>query len=664
MNNITHTISQPHVQQKKKFAFMDFENGRHLLLAGHFSDMRFGFLFLMICFGLMKSYAQFTVSGTVTDSVTNEPLLLVTVIENDNDESGVLTSDNGKFTVTDSVPILKLRFTYVGYDEKEVIVTNEKSIEVRLAPVTQQLDNVEIFSGENPADRIIKQTVKNRDENDYYKLNSYSYNAYEKFVVNAAPPDSSSNKKLQALFDELHQHYLLISESYINRIHLSPDLTKETVIAQKVSGLKDPNFTVLISEFQSTDFYKPVITIADEEYINPISDGSWHQYFFNVEDTLYQNGDTVFVMSYVPAKGKTFQSLKGTLQINASTYAIQYVKASPADTAVATLSSTIEQYYQRNDSIWFPARLNIDIGFKKFFISNMPVRMTGTTIIDSIKINPAITQKDFDGVAVDLLPDAAKHDSSFWQAHRLDSISEKEIQSYKYIDSLGHHLHLDEKVQLINALQDGNLQLPLVSIELYRLLKYDKPENVRAGIGLETNNTLSKHFVVGAWIGYGLKDSLWKQGGFAELKLLPQKNITLSFTNSSDYEENGGYHFFQEGYFGSAINARNYTISNYDFVKRNEIDFTARLRKYVNVQLSAFNANKQITNQYLFNDGTDISLDQFEMSGVQCSLRFSYKERVVESFNHYYWIKEGYPTIWLQYRRGIKIGRASCRERV
>ena len=352
MNNITHTISQPHVQQKKKFAFMDFENGRHLLLAGHFSDMRFGFLFLMICFGLMKSYAQFTVSGTVTDSVTNEPLLLGTVIENDNDESGVLTDDKGKFTVTDSVPILKLRFTYVGYDEKEVTITNEKSIDIRLAPVMQQLDNVEIFSGENPADRIIKQTVKNRDENDYYKLNSYSYNAYEKFVVNAAPPDSSSNKKLQALFDELHQHYLLISESYINRIHLSPDLTKETVIAQKVSGLKDPNFTVLISEFQSTDFYKPVITIADEEYINPISDGSWHQYFFNVEDTLYQNGDTVFVMSYVPAKGKTFQSLKGTLQINASTYAIQYVKASPADTAVATLSSTIEQYYQRNDSIW------------------------------------------------------------------------------------------------------------------------------------------------------------------------------------------------------------------------------------------------------------------------------------------------------------------------
>lgn len=622
-----------------------------------FFEMRYSIICLItLLSGIKNSTAQTNIlQGTVTDSISNQPLSWVTVIVNNQADKGVFTDEDGNFMVYDSIQIESLSFSYVGYHSKTISVLGQHKIMVRLTPDITNLIDVTVLSGENPANRIIKEAVNHRSENDYATLNSYSYQAYEKFVVTAMPPDTTSNKKVKPLFDFMQDHDLMISESVIKKIHLSPDLTKETVIAQKVSGMTDPNFTVLISEFQSTNFYKPIINIAQEDYINPVSAGSWNLYFFNIEDTLYESNDTVFVISFVPAKGKIFQSLCGTLEINSNGYALQYIKASHADTTAATLSSTIEQQYEKQGNVWFPVSLKLNIGFKHFLYNNMQVMMSGVTSIDSIQINPSITNKDFDGVSIDLLPDAAKHDSVFWNLHRADSLTQREIQSYKIIDSLGKESHLDALIKFTGDLQDENLRLPVVSIELYRLIKYDKPEEIRLGFGLETNNSLSKVFQIGGWAGYGLRDSLWKHGGFVELHLVPKKNMSLKFTTEQNYEEQGGYHFFQEGYFGSAIDARNYTIRNFNYVNRNQIDFTCRIKKYLNVDASLFQVTKTVLDQYEFSYATDKPpTNNFSFSGVQTSFRFSYKERIVESLGHYYWVNQGYPAIWFQYSQSIK----------
>src|SRR6185295_8483490 len=46
-------------------------------------------------------------------------------------------------------------------------------------------------------------------------------------------------------------------------------------------------------------------------------------------------------------------------------------------------------------------------------------------------------------------------------------------------------------------------------------------------------------------------------------------------------------------------------------------------------------------------------MSKFDFAGFKAAIRFSYKERVIESLDHYYWINAGYPTIWLQVTQGI-----------
>jgi len=603
----------------------------------------------------------FSLKGSVLDSVTGEKLPFVTILINNSSNQGTSSDSAGDFSLKSPKPITSVTFSFVGYKSKNITFKSTDktySVLVSLSPQQLELSDVTVMSGENPANRIIRMAVKNRDQNNYGKLNSYAFRAYEKFDVTGIPPKEGVNDSLRKkLFRFMENNHLLIMESVVERKHLSPDLTKETVIAQKVSGLQSPNFTMLVSELQTTNFYEPYIDITTTDFVNPVSPGAWDKYFFNVEDTVYKGKDTVFVISYHPAKGKHFVSLKGILEINTDGYAIQHVTATPSDTSLATVFASIEQRYAKVDSThWFPTMIAVDIGFKQFVFNGLKLEMKGTTYIKDPIINPPLSKKDFDGVNIDILDDAANKSDEFWKLNRLDTLTRKEIKTYRFIDSVGKKYHLDRKAAWLSALQDGNLRFPYVSVELYNTIKFNRPEGVRAGLGLETNSDFSRRYQVGAFAAYGVRDQIWKYGGFARFKIYEPKNIAIAFRMSRNYEENGGVNFFQQDYWGSGTGLRNYTITNFDLVDRRELDFTARIRKYVNFQLSGYSTVRTVTNDYRFLDtstGEPLLLDQFHFAGVRAAIRFSYKERVVESLDHYYWVNEGYPTIWLQVTQGI-----------
>ena len=620
-------------------------------------------LIFMVCMVPSVLMAQIlSLKGSVIDSVTGEKLPFVTIIINGINTLGTNSDSVGDFTVKSSKPITSLKFSFVGYKTKNfTFKTTDKtfSLLVSMAPEQMELNDVTILAGENPANRIIKKAVLNRDQNNYAKLNSYAYKAYEKFDVTGIPPQEGAKDSLKKkLFRYMKSNHLLIMESVVERKHLSPDLTKETVIAQKVSGLQSPNFTMLVSELQTTNFYQPYIDITTTDFVNPVSPGSWDKYFFNVEDTLYQGKDTVFVISYHPAKGKHFVSLKGILEINTDGYAIEHVTATPSDTSLATIFASIEQRYTKVDSVhWFPSMLGVDVGFKKFVFNGLRLEMHGTTYIKDPIINPPMTKKDFDGVSIDILDDAADKPIEYWQQNRLDTLTKKEVKTYAFIDSIGKKYHLDRKAAWLSAFQDGNFRFPYVSIEIYNTIKFNRPEQVRLGLGLETNSDFSHRYQLGGFAAYGVRDQIWKYGGFARWKIYPPKNISLTARASINYEENGGVNFFQQDYWGSGSGVRNYTITNFDLVDRKQLEFTARIRKYMNFQLTGFSTLRTVTSDYRFLDssrGEPRLLDQFHFAGVRAAIRFSYKERVVESFDHYYWVNEGYPILSLQVTQGLK----------
>ncbi len=99
------------------------------------------FLFLIMIFFCNLLFAQRMISGTVLSSKTGETLIGVTVAVKDSKEAAI-TNNQGKFTI--KMPGAKgtLIFTYVGFNTKEITVTNQTALNVKLDDDEKALNEV------------------------------------------------------------------------------------------------------------------------------------------------------------------------------------------------------------------------------------------------------------------------------------------------------------------------------------------------------------------------------------------------------------------------------------------------------------------------------------------------------------------------------------------
>lgn len=84
---------------------------------------------------------QFTVTGTVTDASTGEPMAGVTVLVKGT-STGRLTDENGKFTIVLPAREAVLQFSFVGYSTQEMSVTAGSNVSVRMQTEEQRIEEV------------------------------------------------------------------------------------------------------------------------------------------------------------------------------------------------------------------------------------------------------------------------------------------------------------------------------------------------------------------------------------------------------------------------------------------------------------------------------------------------------------------------------------------
>lgn len=128
-------------------------------------------------------------------------------------------------------------------------------------------------------------------------------------------------------------------ESATSKSFIPPAAEKEEVLAMRVSGLKDPSLLALAASTK-TFIYNASILLNEKNYVSPIGPSSTNQYFFLLQDTLYQGADSVFIISYEPRKGKKFDALRGVLYVNTDGYAVQNAIAEPVERSGGTSASS------------------------------------------------------------------------------------------------------------------------------------------------------------------------------------------------------------------------------------------------------------------------------------------------------------------------------------
>lgn len=85
---------------------------------------------------------KITVSGTVLDKTTNEPLIGVSVVVKGVANAGTITDMDGKFTLKLPYAEAPLVFSYLGYQPQEIIPSTKKELTVLLQEDTKALQEV------------------------------------------------------------------------------------------------------------------------------------------------------------------------------------------------------------------------------------------------------------------------------------------------------------------------------------------------------------------------------------------------------------------------------------------------------------------------------------------------------------------------------------------
>ena len=526
-------------------------------------------LFLLLPIQVLLAQNTYSYYGKVQNK-EGEPLAFVAILPNDDVTKGVLSDIEGRFNMTSKTPIQSLTFRCIGSEtlrlEADFLKKNgtNRPLSITLKNGDNLISEVTISAGENPANRIVRLVIAHRNKNNPEKLATFECKTYNKVAFELVPNDSAFSRFIskrdtskqgneniienfeKSLAQSVDRQAFLMETVTERRFRL-PNDNFERVILNRVSGFPNAGMVALANMIQPFSFYGDFLRVLDKNYVNPVSIGSPNLYFFNIEDTLYNGIDTVFILSFHPQKGKVFEGLTGVLHINSRQWAVQNVRAKPSNPSVSTIK--IEQQYRFDTTAtqWFPEQLNFELDFPKYPLPYLGARIVGRSYISDVAINPPLQQKDFNPEAPLIIEKNAfgQADSAWLPFRSVAPLSNRELRTYTWMDSMSRKKHFDFWAKGLNALTSGKLPIKEsdISLDLKRLIKTNNYENFRVGLGL-TNAPASafsrpKFWESSIYVGYGLKDSAWKYGGNIKLRLSQGWQTALQLSYIHDIREPG-----------------------------------------------------------------------------------------------------------------------------
>lgn len=624
---------------------------------------------LLILLSISYAYGQTVrISGQVLDEQSNKPLAFVTIgIEGTN--NGFSTDIDGQFNASVDMQYTTLNFSYIGYRKRKVPI--KELMENRIVLLSQtgiDINEVKVVPGINPADLIMERVVNNRKVNNPEEATEFSYDSYNKLVFTVNPDSVSKQVELQKdstnmdtsitnAINYVSNKHFLVMESVSHRDYISANKDKEVVLASRVSGLKSPDFTLIGTQLQSFSFYKDYVELLDYRLLSPISKGATSQYLFVLEDSIVENGNKYYTISFQPKKGKNFEGLRGQLFIHKGDYAIKSVTAGPAE-AGGGIDVKIQQLYEKVDGQWFPTQLNSNITFNTIMMGPFPLYGIGRSYLKNIELTSLRPKNKFDNVVLEMDRKIKSNTDSLLNAYRIDTLDLKENRTYEVMDSIGKEEKLDEKLRLFKIATRGFIPLGPINLDLSKLVAFNNYEGLRLGLGVHTNDRISEKVSLGGYFAYGFKDKNWKYGGDLSYRPFTENDLKFTASYSNDVLERGGLQF--DLLTQSPISTASYRdLYIYQMDLKEQLRFETQFSAFKSWKVNIFGQQNWISSgdNYRFSqsvsESTSIVYNQFQQTEVGVETRFAYGEKFAELFGMKISSGTKYPISYFKYTRGL-----------
>ena len=642
-------------------------------------------LFLSCSFSMLIAQNPYSFQGKVQNT-DGESLAFVAILPNDDASKGVLSDIEGRFFISSKIPILSLTFRCIGQQTLRLDAdflqkyTTNTPLSITLKNADNLISEVTIAAGENPADRLIRRVVAQKDHNNPEKLTSFQCKTYNKVAIEMLPNDTAfqhfiskkdSSKQriqnLQANFKNKNahntEHQAFLMETVTERRFRFPNDNFERVLLNRVSGFPNTGIVALANMIQPFSFYSDFLPILDKNYVNPISIGSPSLYFFNIEDTLYQGIDTVFLISFHPRKGKVFEGLTGVLHINSREWAVQNVRAKPSNLSQATIK--IEQQYRFDTTAaqWFPDQLNFELDFLKYPTPWLGLRVIGRSYISDVSINPPLKQKDFNPETPLIIEQNAfgQNDSAWLPFRSITPLSIRELRTYEWMDSISKKKHFDWWAKGLTVMASGKLPIKNsgVSLDITRFLRTNNYEGTRLGLGLTTARASEfshpKFCESAVYAGYGINDSTWKYGGLLKFRLAQAYQTTLQLSYSHDLREPGASSELDATGFIS----RSLYADRFDTNEEFSAIFSTRINKRITLKLTGLQQFLKPNYAYHFQNNNGDIATNFNFTEFSAYAKYVFDEQntaiLGETLNEINRV----PVIEIGYTRGLDTKNSS-----
>lgn len=566
---------------------------------------------------------------------------------------GFVADINGRAELPASARNSPIEISALSYEGRSIRPPYDSLI--FLNPKHESLQEAVVKPDEEKLRRILRRALARREAHNPERYVWYQCSVYYKMIADVFPADSSfaadTSKDAREFREFTQNQHLLLSETYSRRSYRRPQHLQEDILATRFSGFRSPMFASLVTDMLPFHCYSDYLQLNGRDFRNPLSPGAAQWYRFGLRDELMQGGDTLWMISFYPRKNG--ETLRGLIYITSADYAVTNLIASWKDTALGT-ALRIEQRYAQVQGKWFPRELNYKVelpilrGSTDTPKNGYILTMEGHSRIDSVSLEAPQKFRFDKAHPVRLLPGAGSLTDSSWQAFRPASLDAKEGRTYVFMDSLMSAIKADRYLPILENLVEGKIALGPLDLSLARLYRYNSYEGSRCGLGLQTNDHVSRHVSLGGWAGYGNHDASWKWGGFAEAYFDPYKETVLRISYGHELHDPGRIDIHPDLNRSYLLH---YFIRHADMTDAWSLRFSKRFG-----YLSATLALKQerVSPQYDYRwlwegrEGRDYSLSEASLS-----LRYAFGERRAPLFGKYFSTGSRYPIAYA----GIAGGR-------
>ena len=620
--------------------------------------MKSYFIILLITLVGIPFVSHSQIQGRIVDAQTKYPVSFATVTYKVASETrGVVADVQGDFSLPDE-NIQQITVSCLGYTPKEIaVISNHKPLIIELEENPFLLSEVIITPGINPAIRIIKKAVENKDVNNFDKYGNYSYRCYVKTVWGflSKVSDFDIEKTTQKTLREA-----LISET-VSLVGKSKQQTGDEVIAIRTSGADSPllgqvNYAI---SHKAISFYDNYIQIFSESetkdkihnnYTSPLHTSGLNIYNYQLENEYYIGSDTLFEISFFPKINNKINGLKGVMFIHTNGYAIANIVVEPYEKGL--IEFKYKQEYELIDDKWFPKKLEGGVMFSKWEIAKnsdifRPVFLT-TSVLDSISIDKSNnTTKYLDKVYLNE-KSISKNSDVILDNVRPVPFTSEEKNTYAKIDSALRKENFERRINIVTKFVEGKFLMGKFDIDYLRLYDYNDYEGSRWGFGMHTNEYLMRNLSVGGYAGYGVSDKKVKYGGEIEYTLNPARSVKIRYSYQNTLKEVGGNMNFVHNIFDDY--GKSYIASKFEYCIENKLggDFHISRPLKVNVSLSS----KDITPAYTYSY-KGIPLLNYKADEFKFSLRYAAGEKHTMLGVYRIVTSVGNPVFTFNYTRGL-----------